>query len=86
MRLKQTALAVIFAAPLFSIHAYAQSAPPASNTYTQALNPATVYGASASMDFLPIQAGANNENVYIQFRLEASRPMRVFKKRRCNSM
>jgi hypothetical protein len=67
---QKPSIAVVLAATLLSTHTYAQSAPPAANTYTQEVHPTTVYGAGASIDSLTLQAGANNENVYIQFSLE----------------
>jgi hypothetical protein len=70
MRLRQTpALTVVFIAALLSIHGHAQSAPPSANAYTQQMNPTTVYGAGASIDFLALQAGNNTGAVYIQFSL-----------------
>jgi hypothetical protein len=70
MRLRQTALAVTLAATLLSTHAYAQSAPPVANTYSQETHPSTVFGAGGAIPFLSLQTGTNNGNVYIQFSLQ----------------
>ncbi len=62
-------LAVVVAAAVLSTHSDAQSAPPVANTYTQEMHPVTVYGSGAAINYLTLQTGVNNGNVYIQFGL-----------------
>jgi hypothetical protein len=67
---RKPSIAVVLAATLLSTHAYAQSAPPVANTYSQETHPSTVFGAGEGIAFLSLHSGANNGNVYIQFSLE----------------